>query len=145
MKIPAAGGSVIELAKGAPFVSLSGIAVAGATVYVLDNTTGGTTIYALVTPTGSPTPIATGLLTNFPGGIAVVQDGTAVLVAAFDPSTGKDSFARIVLSSGAVSYLTPSSVAGFGEPGGLHRSAGSDTYAWVDGTANSGGIVSVLK
>jgi hypothetical protein len=145
LKIPAAGGTPIVLAKGAPFVSLAGIAVAGSVVYVLDNSSGGTTVYALDTHIGTPGVLVGGLQTNFPGGIAVVQDGSALLVAAIDPATEKDSFARIVLATKAVSYLTPAGVAGFTESGGLHRGANTDTYAWVDGTANSGGIVSLLK
>jgi len=144
LKIPAAGGVPLVLAKG-PFISLSGIAVAGHTVYVVDNGTAGTTVYALDTTVGTPAVLVSGLLTNFPGGIALVQDGMALLVAAIDPTSGKDAFARIVIASKVVSYIQPAEITGFSEPGGLHRSANSDTYAWVDGTANSGGIVSVLK
>ncbi|GAC1347281.1 MAG: hypothetical protein NVSMB23_26260 [Myxococcales bacterium] len=76
-------------------------------------------------------------------GLAVAQDGSALVAAATDAS-GKASFQRISVADGSVTPET-ALITATGEPGGLHRAADTDVYAFADLSAGNSGTVYLLS
>lgn len=140
-----AGGTVTAVLKGAPANNPQAVtAYADGTVYFVDGSgsvqkiaAGGTTATSLGTA-------AKNLNVSFPAGIAVSNDGKFVLVPDTDPMTGKQSIARIDVTSGAVTQLALTLGAN-AEAGGLHRAANADIYSFVDTGAGATGTVYLLK
>jgi hypothetical protein len=114
------------------------------TIYILDQAgsiakvaVGATTATALAGASQT-------LNVSFPSGMDVSQDQTALLVSGFD-ATGKESIARVVIATGAVTQLTLTPALTGAEPAGLHRAFNTDTYAFVDTGANTSGTIYLLK
>lgn len=140
-----AGGTVTTVLKGSAAGNPAALAVAAdGTVYVLDSAgkigkvaPGGTSLTSLGGASQS-------LSASFPGGMDLAQDESALLVAGTDPATGKESIARVAISSGAVTQIAAGLTGS--EPGGLHRAQNADVYGFVDASAGNGtGTVYLLK
>jgi hypothetical protein len=144
--IPAAGGTATVLAEGAPFVDPSGLSVTAAGVAFIVDTVATVqgTASVLQVSNGQVTPLAQDIRIGYPGGIALSQDESAVLVSGFDPVLRTDVVLRIVVATGATSSLS-SGIDTFQESAGLHRAQNAEVYAWADSAANSTGTVYVLK
>jgi sugar lactone lactonase YvrE len=144
------GGNVTPVLTGAGAGDPSAIAVASdGTLYFIDASSSAGKIIKVAAGGTTGTALGGGaasLSVSYPGGLATSQDGSALLVAVFDPATGGESIARVDASSGAVTQNALGLTANQ-EPGGLHRAAGADIYSFVDvgaGTTGSG-IVYVLS
>jgi hypothetical protein len=136
-------GTVTTVFEGAPLVKPSGVAAvvgnSATTVYVLDAEAAGTVIYQLTS--GAPTVLAGPLPVGFPSGVDSRLDGSALLVSGFDPVKASDVVYSVALPGGAVTQLALTALTGFNESGGLHRAQLADSFAFVDGTANSTGTI----
>jgi hypothetical protein len=125
------------------------IAVAtNGTVYVLDQA-GSISSFAVGATAGTALPGASQTLNvSFPSGMDLSLDQTALLVTGFD-ATGAETINRVDIGSGTVTplALTPAitPAAHGGEPSGLHRALCSDSFAFVDGSANTSGTIYLLK
>ncbi len=133
------GGTVTPVIEGAGAIDPQAVAVASdGTVYYVDGNGGVQKVVA-----GKPVALLTGtknLNVSFPAGIAVSQDGTAVLVPNLDPATAAPGIARIAVTSGVVTQLalTPALSAMNTQGGGFHRAANADVYSFVDSGAGTG-------
>jgi hypothetical protein len=131
-RIPVAGGERVTLAKGAPFVNLSSVAVTeDGVVYVsdrgLDDSQG--VIYHI---DDSVTPIVQNLILGNPAGIALTADASMLAIS----SLSADGHAQVVLiNTATLETLLFNHVIGENiSAGGLHRSHGGSTevFAWAD-------------
>jgi DNA-binding beta-propeller fold protein YncE len=118
------------------------------TIYVLDQA-GTIASFAAGATTGTALPGASqSLNVSFPSGMDLSLDQTALLVTGFD-TTGAEAVNRVNIATGAVTALslTPAitPAAHGGEPSGLHRALNSDSFAFVDGSANTSGTIYLLK
>ena len=145
MKMPAAGGAITTVAKGAPFRDPSGLAITKTgDAYVLD-TVGAASRRAIVIKVsgGTATELVSNLVVGYPAGITLSQDETALEISGLDSTAGTDSVFRVDLGTKAQTAFTKD-IATFMEPAGMHRAKSADVYAWVDSSAN-GGTVYVLS
>jgi hypothetical protein len=117
-------------------------------IYVLDQA-GSISSFAVNATTGTALPGASQTLNvSFPSGMDLSLDETALLVTGFD-TTGAEAVNRVDIGSGTVTPLilnpaiTPA--AHGGEPSGLHRALDSDSFSFVDGSANNSGTIYLLK
>jgi DNA-binding beta-propeller fold protein YncE len=134
------GGTVTAVIEGAAALDPQAVAVAGdGTVYYVDSN-GGVQKVAAGKAVALLTSGTKSLNVSFPAGIAVSQDGKAVLVPDLDPATLAPGIARIDVSSGAVTHLTltPVLTAANSQGGGFHRAANADVYTFVDSGAGTG-------
>lgn len=135
-KVSAAGG-----ANAAP--------ISNGTLYFIDASSSAGKIIKVAAGGTTGTALGGGaasLNVSYPGGLAASQDGSALLVAVFDPATGGESIARVDTSSGAVTQ-NPLGLTANREPGGLHRASNADVYSFVDtgAGATSSGTIYVLS
>ncbi|HEX4621137.1 MAG TPA: hypothetical protein VH208_06185 [Myxococcaceae bacterium] len=144
--IPAAGGTAVTLAEGSPFVDPSGVAVTAAGMaFVVDTVaTSQGTASVLQVSHGQVSALAQDLRVGYPGGIALSQDESAVLVSGLDPILRTDVVLRIAVAGGATTSLSHG-IDTFQESAGLHRAQNAEVYAWADSAANNTGTVYVLK
>jgi DNA-binding beta-propeller fold protein YncE len=136
------GGTVtLVVAGGNP----SAVAVAtDGTIYILDQA-GSIAKVAPTATTATALPGASQTLNvSFPSGMDLSLDQTELVVSGFD-ATGKEAVNRVNISTGAVTQLTLAPVLVGTEPGGLHRAFNSDTFAFVDSSANTSGTIYLLK
>jgi hypothetical protein len=150
-KLPAAGGTVSVVAKGAPFIDPSGIALASdGTAYVIDTVaSGGHTAQVFkVSTTGTVTPqpvtypnSTLPITVGFPAGVALSVDGTSIYISGRNPADLTDSL--ITITGATVTTLANP---GFVEGAGLHRAKNVNVFAWADSDGGpAGGRVSVIK
>lgn len=135
-------GAVTPVIKGAAAGSPSLVAASDdGTVYFFDSERG---LQKVVAGGASAVPVG-GASASLRGvtGLAVAQDGSSLVAAT---SSGTGGFQRISLADGSV---TPEAAAlpatGSTEPGGLHRAANADVYAFADLSAGASGTVYVLS
>jgi sugar lactone lactonase YvrE len=148
-KIPAAGGTVSVVAKGAPFIDPSGLAVAAdGTIYVAD-TVGAATRHATiikVPKTGAPSPLFPDLRVGYPAGVALSKDDKTLFVSSLDPVKFTDQLLEIDVSNGSMVGTISMGVDTFTEAAGLHRAHDVDVFGWADSAAGSkGGTVFTVK
>ena len=148
--IPASGGAVTTIASGAPFVDPSGITVSadGGTLFVVDTRAAGSGRAQVIKVVGGvATVFLAAASVGYPAGVALVQDGSALLVSGLDPTSGTDAVWRYDATAATAPAGTPftKGISGFSEPAGLHRAKNGDSYAWADSVANGTGTVFVLS
>ena len=148
-KTGTAGGAVSVVAAGAPFSDPGGVAVdKDGIAYVIDtgSAIGGQALGSVikVTPDGKTEVVLDGISVGHPAGIALVNDGSALLVSALDRAQGTDRVYRIELADRSVRQLSEK-IGDFYESAGLHRARNADVFAWADSHANGYGTVYVLK
>lgn len=140
------GGGVTTLLK-VGLIDPSGVTVASSgEVYLLDAESGGSSTQRIVkVASGTGTELVKGLRAGFPGGIALAENGQALVVVDTDPSTGKARFERFAVSGASAGAPVAMTIGSFDEPAGLHRAASSDTYAYVDSGASDTGTVFIVN
>ena len=97
-----------------------------------------------VTPDGKTEVLLDGISVGHPAGIALVNDGTALLVSGLNAAQGTDRVFRLDLGSRSVRMLK-SQIGDFYESAGLHRARNAEVFAWADSHANGTGTVYVPK
>jgi sugar lactone lactonase YvrE len=146
MKVSTTGGSATTIAKGAPFVDPSGLAVtASGDAYVVD-TVGANSNHAEVLKVsgGAVTVFASDIGVGYPAGIALSQDESAIIVSGIGIDTGTDVVLRFDLASKGLTTVTKG-IDGFSESAGLHRAKNAEVYAWADSQANGGTVFVLTK
>jgi len=146
-KIPASGGAVTVVAKGAPFNDPSGVAVTkSGDAYVLDTVAAASRLALVIKVSGTTaSTFVSDLGVGYPGGIALSQDESAILVSGIDPLKGTDAVYRIVISASPTIATFTTGIDKYGDSAGLHRAKNADIYAWADGLAGGNGTVFVLS
>ena len=144
-----AGGAVSAVAAGAPFSDPGGVAVGrDGVAYVVDtgSAINGQALASVikVTPDGKTQVLLEGISVGHPAGIALVNDGTALLVSGLDRAKGTDRVFRLELGSRSVRVLS-AQIGDFYESAGLHRARNAEVFAWADTHANGTGTVYALK
>jgi DNA-binding beta-propeller fold protein YncE len=144
-KIAAGANTVVTVAKGAPFIDPSGLAISkNGTVYVADTADSDKTAMVLKITNGVVEPLLTNLRLGYPAGLALTPDDKTLIISALDPMTGKDLVQRLNLSDMTTEPFT-SGIDTFEESAGLHRAKNIDSYVWADSLANNGGTVYVIN
>jgi DNA-binding beta-propeller fold protein YncE len=142
------GGTPMALAKGAPFVDPSGVAVTqSGDVYVVDTVASGSSLASVIAVHGGKASVfVPDLGVGYPAGCALVQDESALLVSGIDKTTRTDVVYRIS-PLGASPQVTSfnKTIGSYYEAAGLHRALGADVYAWADSSANGSGTVYLLS
>lgn len=148
-KIPVTGGTVTAVAKGAPFVDPSGIAVAAdGTTYVADtiSSLSHTANIIKVDKNGTATTFLTDLKVGYPCGVALSQDEQTLLISALDKDKATDVLLQIDIGNGMSKDPVTMGIDTFYESAGLHRAKGKNVFAWADSSAGpQGGRVFVVK
>jgi DNA-binding beta-propeller fold protein YncE len=148
-KIPVTGGAVTVVAKGAPFVDPSGIAIAAdGTLYVADTIAAASQLANIikVAPGGAATPFLSDLKVGYPCGVALSGDDGTLLVSALDPAKGTDVLLQIDIGTAMPHDPVSSGIDTFYESAGLHRAKAKNVFAWADSSAGpNGGRVFVVK
>ncbi len=143
-KVPAAGGTLTVIAKGAPFHDPSGVAVTkDGDAYVVDTSgNDGGSAQVLHVHGGSATQLVGGLGVGYPAGVALPLDESSVLVSGIDPVTGFAIVYSINVTSGEIATFNKG-IEGSVNSAGLHRAREKNVFSWADSTAGaaSGGIV----
>lgn len=142
------GGMPTAVAKGAPFVDPSGVAVTqGGDVYVVDTVASGSSLASVIlVHGGKAAQFVPDLGVGYPAGCALVQDESALLVSGIDRSSKTDVVYRISPLAGSPNVTSFNKTIGsFYEAAGLHRALGADVYAWADSSANGSGTVYLLS
>jgi DNA-binding beta-propeller fold protein YncE len=142
------GGMPKTIAKGAPFVDPSGLAVAqSGDIYVVDTVASSSRLASvLLVHGGQVSEFVADLGVGYPAGCALVQDESALLVSGLDTSTQKDVVYRVSPLAGSPQVTSFNKTIGaYSESAGLHRALQADIYAWADSRANNTGTVYVLS
>jgi sugar lactone lactonase YvrE len=148
--VAAAGGSVTTVLEGAPFVEPSGVAVAtDGSVYVLDSLTAHTGAATILKVSGTPAAASTVTTANagYPGGIALLCDGSSLLASTLDPAKYTDVVLEINTTTPTMTTPLTTGVSGLYEAAGIHRAAKANIFAFVDSgsTGPMTGQVFVVK
>lgn len=133
-------GAVTTVAKGAPFVEPSGVAIVDANMMFVTDTDGsGDGLGAVIMVMGGTASVlASGIGVGYPAGIAVTASGNTVLVSGIDPSTKRDVVYLIDVTTKAITTYNDTIGANV-ESAGLHRAKNSDVFAWADLSAGATG------
>lgn len=144
-RLPARGGQVSAVAKGAPLVDPSGVAVNDeGDLFVCDTLAGpGGTAAIFRIEDGFVSPLVAGLHAGYPCGLALTRDAAALLVLTRSAARRADEVVRIDVATGARSTIV-AVAPGHDEPGGLHRAKDADVFALVDHEAQENGAVFLL-
>lgn len=148
-RIPAAGGALTVVLKGAPLAQPSGITMGpDGTIYVADSDAGDDGAAALLAiKDGAAERLVEGLRLGYPAGLAIDAAGTTLLASGLDDAKDSsvvhtvrlDTRERVMVSDG---------IGDNSESGGVHRAHDANVFAWsnADGSeANPGGTVYVLR
>lgn len=135
--LPAAGGEPVVIAGGGPLVEPSGLAIAGdGAVYVVDKAagTGGSGAVFRI-QNGEISLMAEGFQTDvLIAGIALTEDGGALLISSLTGDRSRAQVLVIVLESG--DKLIVNKVIGENQgAGGLHKAHAANVFAWADSQA----------
>jgi sugar lactone lactonase YvrE len=135
--LPAAGGEPVVIASGSPLVEPSGLAIAGdGAVYVVDKAAGaGGSGAVFRMQNGEISLIAEGFQTDvLIAGIALTEDGGALLISSLTADRSRAQVLVIVLASG--DKLIVNKVIGENQgAGGLHKAHAANVFAWADSQA----------
>ncbi len=141
-----AGGIATPVVSGLPLKDPSGIAVtAKGDLYVLDTSASASkraTVFLV--KDGAATEFLTDVAVGYPGGIALSQDDSTLLVSGLDDTSARDVVFVANIASKEMTTFTKS-IDKFSESAGLHRARRAGVFAWADGHANKSGTVFVLK
>lgn len=141
-KMPVGGGTPKAVAKGAPFVDPSGVAVGKTKTFVTDTiASAGKLGSVLLVEGGVATVYLPEIGVGYPTGVALSSDEKTLYLSGIDPDTGTDVI-RIV--DVATKMVTPYSAMGIDmnrDAGGLHRARKSDVFSWADLSAGGTGAV----
>jgi hypothetical protein len=142
MKIPATGGALSVIAKGAPFVNPVDVAIdKQGSVYVTDDAASGADLGSVFRITGGQVEsLADHVRLGKPAGITLTLDESHLLISALDTNAGSAQVLVIDLQTqqqGIVNKVIGVNHAS----GGLHRAHNRDVMAWADLTAGAGGTV----
>ena len=140
-KMPVGGGTPKAVAKGAPFVDPSGIAVGKTKTFVTDTIASANKLGSvLLVEGGTATVYLPEIGVGYPTGVALSSDEKTLYLSGIDPETGIDV---ILIVDVATKMVTPYSmgIEKNRDAGGLHRARKSDVFSWSDLTAGGTGAV----
>jgi sugar lactone lactonase YvrE len=142
MKVPAEGGPLTVIAKGAPLVEPVGVTVdANGVIYVTDQAAGGDGLGSVFRITGGNVEtLVARVRTGDPAGIALTLDESLLLVSAVETNVDSSMVLVIDLATGRLGVVNQVIGANIGS-GGLHRAHHSNLLAWCGVTTGGGGIV----
>lgn len=146
-KMPAKGGAVETVAKGAPFIDPSGVTASTENwdIYVTDTSDSGLSARVLkITKAGEVSVLLGDLRMGYPAGIALSQNQKIVIVSALDPLLQTDLVIRYDLRTGDRSDFTDV-VSQFTESAGLHKAKQANSFVWADSHANGGTVFVINK
>jgi len=140
MKIPASGGPLHIIAKGAPFVHPVGVAIAkDGTVFVTDDAASDNELGSVFqVKNGQVTTLADRVRLGKPAGVALTLDESLLLVSALDVTFGTSQVLVINLTTQAQGIVNKSIGVNHAS-GGLHRAHNRNFMAWCGVTAGGGG------
>lgn len=144
LKIPAAGGALSVVAKGAPLTAPSGVTVSRTgDLYVVNGAGTETTTAAVYKVSGGATSeLVSGLHVGYPSGIAISMEGGDLFVSGQDAAAGTVLVYRVKVATKEISSANQGIEANT-DAGGLHRARSKDLFSWADlsGGATGGGRV----
>lgn len=131
-KVPAAGGELAAVAKGAPLVKPDGVAVSGnGEVFVSDHGTAADKGVVYRIDSFGPTEVATGITLGDPAGVALTEDEKVLLISSLDPEAGTAQVVLVELETGKTGVVDK--VIGENRSaGGLHRAHLAAVMGWAD-------------
>jgi sugar lactone lactonase YvrE len=142
MKIPASGGTLSIIAKGAPLVEPAGVSVSkDGLIYITDRAAsedGLGTVFRL--EEGAVESIATGFRAGDPAGLALTLDESLLLVSSLHSTRDSSQVLVINLENGQEGIVNKVIDVNSGS-GGLHRAHDRDIMAWCGVTTGSQGTV----
>jgi DNA-binding beta-propeller fold protein YncE len=145
LTIPADGGTVTVVAKGAPFSDPSGVALkVDGTAYVADTDGGADRLATIIeVAQGNATVIASGIEVGYPAGVALTLDEMSLVVSGYNRDKETDAVIFVDLATQAVSSLE-AGIDTFNESAGLHRARNAEVFAWADSRAQGSGTVFIF-
>lgn len=146
IKVPAAGGTLSVLFKGAPLVEPGGVAVSGdGSVYVVDRAAGTGGLGAVFRIAhGGIFPIAGEFRAGDPAGVALTLDGSLLLVSSLSIDQDSSQVLVIDLRNGQQG-IVDKVVSANGGSGGLHRARQANILAWCGVTRPGGAEGTVYR
>ncbi len=142
-RVAASGGDVTLIAKGAPLIAPSGIAIAqDGTIYVLDHLASGNGLGGVVRIQGeSAEIIARDVRTGGQlAGLTLTMDGALLLASSLDNTAGTAQVLVVDLATLQTSIVNDV-ISANTAAGGLHRAHNDNIFAWADITAGTAGTV----
>lgn len=147
-KLPAGGGTLTVVAKGAPLVEPDGVTVSQAgVVYVTDRSAAGSGAGSVFKISGTTvSKLVDRVRTGDPAGLALTLDESVLLVSALQPDRDSDQVLLVNLSTlqtGSVTKVIEQNHSA----GGVHRARNKNVFSWADLTAGRSGhgAVFVIK
>lgn len=139
-KLPSDGGEATSVVSGPPLVDPEAIAFdKDGSLWVLDAAGGADGLASLYqVQNGTANLFLAHLVVGFPGGLALSEDGTKLYVSGLDPAKGTAVMWEIDKASKEPMPLSDKLFGAANEPGGLHRAASADVYAFAIAGAKGG-------
>lgn len=132
-QVPAAGGSVSTVAKGAPFISPDSVVVdAEGVAYVTDQGPGAGQGRVLRVGGGTVTSVLDGLHLGSPAGVTLAPGDAVLLVSSIDAVTRSDQVLFLDVATGRTAAATKVIGAHKDSAGGLHRAHDAPVLSWAD-------------
>ena len=139
MKISATGAASPQvILKGAPLADPDGVAVGQDGVIYLSDHEGVGKVFAI--RGGAIATMVGQVRLGHPGGIALTQDGSTLLVSSFQSTSRFDQVLVVNTATGASTIVTKV-VKKNKSAGGIHRAYSTNEFAWSGLTAGGGGRV----